>query len=392
MNEDKASRYHRLRRRAELAGTAAALCVLIALVVSGASHALRDLARASAEPLGVDSVWGTAAGLAVLLVLLLQLVELPFAYYQGFLLEHRYGLSRESPGQWLADQTKGLAITLLIAAAGAAFLYATLAWSPGWWWFLSAASFTLVGVGVVQLAPVLLLPLFYTFKPLDRPGLSERLVALAARARTQIAGVYEWGLGAHTRKANAALAGMGRTRRILLSDTLLADYSDDEIEVILAHELSHHVHHDLWRGVAFQAALLFAAFFAADRVLEASAGPLRLQGKADPAGLPLLVLVGVCCSCLFLPAGNALSRAHERRADRYALDLTRRPEAFISAMRRLAQQNLAEERPSRVVRWLFYSHPPIPERIQEAKRFTPSRASSADIPAQRTCYPCTSDE
>ena len=99
---------------------------------------------------------------------------------------------------------------------------------------------------------MVLLPIFYKFKPLDRPALVDRLMALATRARTDVVGVFEWVLSGHTRKANAALAGMGRTRRILLSDTLLADYSEDEIEVILAHELAHHVHRDLWRGIAVQ--------------------------------------------------------------------------------------------------------------------------------------------
>ena len=151
-------------------------------------------------------------------------------------------------------------------------------------------------------------------------------------------GVYEWTLSAHTRKANAALAGMGRTRRILLADTLLADYSDDEIEVILAHELSHHVHHDLWRGMALQTLLLVAGFFVAHLVLVNLAAPLALRGVDDPAGMPLLLLTAGVCAVAFLPVANAMSRTQERRADRYALDLTRqargvhqRDEAAVAA-------------------------------------------------------------
>ena len=125
-------------------------------------------------------------------------------------------------------------------------------WPDDWWW-ISAGLFAAATIGLAQLAPVVLLPIFYKFKPLDRPSLVERLVKLAAGARTSVNGVFEWVLSSHTKKANAALAGLGRTRRILLSDTLLADYSEDEIEVILAHELAHHVHRDLWRGIAVQA-------------------------------------------------------------------------------------------------------------------------------------------
>jgi STE24 endopeptidase len=310
----------------------------------------------------------------ILLTFLLQVVELPFAYFQGFVIEHRYGLSNETRGQWVRDQAKGLALGVLFGVAGASLVYWTIRSFPDWWWAVSAGALAIVMVGFVQLAPVLLLPLFYSFKPLERPDLVERLTRLAARARTRIAGVYEWTLSAHTKKANAALAGMGRTRRILLSDTLLADYSDDEIEVVLAHELSHHVHHDLWRGVALQTALLFVGFFVASRALTAFSDPLELRGLDDPAGLPLLMVAGGVCSFVFLPIANAMSRAHERRADRYALDTTRQPAAFISAMKRLSQQNLAEEHPSRVVQWLFYSHPPIRERIDAARRWTATSA------------------
>jgi STE24 endopeptidase len=181
--------------------------------------------------------------------------------------------------------------------------------------------------------------------------------------------VFEWVLSGHTRKANAALAGMGRTRRILLSDTLLADYSEDEIEVILAHELAHHVHRDMWRGIAVQSVILAGGFFAASLVLRAAADRLSLRGISDPAGLPLLLLAGGVWSFLAMPIANAVSRAQERAADRYALATTRNVDAFVTAMKRLSQQNLAEEYPSPMVRWLFYSHPPIRERIDAARAF-----------------------
>ncbi len=311
----------------------------------------------------------TVAGVALFLIVLLQLVELPFGFYQSYLLEHRYGLSNESLGQWARDQLKGLILAVVFGAAGASIVYWAIRNSPDWWWAISAGLLSLAMIGLVQLAPVVLLPLFYTFRPLDRPALVGRLMTLSARARTRIAGVFEWVLSAHTKKANAALAGMGRTRRILLSDTLLADYSDDEIEVVLAHELSHHAHHDLWRGVALQTGLLFAGFFVADRALAALGNPLDLRGLDDAAGLPLLLLVGGISGVVFAPLANAMSRRHERRADRYALDATSQPDAFISAMKRLSQQNLAEENPSTVVQWLFYSHPPIRDRIEAARRW-----------------------
>jgi STE24 endopeptidase len=222
-------------------------------------------------------------------------------------------------------------------------------------------------IGMAQLAPVYLLPLFYTFRPLERPALVNRLLKLAERAETRILGIFEWKMSEKTRKANAALTGIGRTRRILLSDTLLAEHSDDEIEVILAHELSHHVHHDIWKALAIEAALLTLGLYLADRALEMMSGRFGLAGKGDVAALPLLLLAAGAVSILLLPVVNALSRAHERRADRYALEMTGNAAAFMSAMKRLGAQNLAEEHPSRLVETLFYSHPPMAARIEAAR-------------------------
>jgi STE24 endopeptidase len=227
--------------------------------------------------------------------------------------------------------------------------------------------FTLALVGLTNLAPVLLLPLFFTVKPLDREDLRTRLLALAQRAGARVVGAYEWGLGGKTRKANAALAGIGGTRRILVSDTMLADYSDEEIEVVLAHELAHHVHGDIWKGIVLESVLIVSGFYLASRLLPAMGGAAGLRGVDDVAGLPLLLLAAGAVSVMMLPVANAMSRALERRADRFALQLTRNPAAFISAMRRLGAQNLAEEHPSRVVQWLFYSHPPMRERIAAAE-------------------------
>jgi STE24 endopeptidase len=346
--------------------------VLLALLVTGASLYLREIGSILGSIIGRGfEEHGTVAGYAIGLWILLSIIELPFAVYQGHVLEHRYGLSNQTLGRWARDQAKGALVTMPLVVIAATVVYAALRWHADWWWVASAVVFAGAMVGIVQLAPVLLLPLFYSFRPLDRPALAERLVKLAARTRTHIVGVYEWALSAHTKKANAALAGMGRTRRILLADTLLAEYSDDEIEVILAHELSHHVHHDLWRSIAVQTIGLFGGFFAAHLALRAFADPLALRGMDDPAGLPLLLLAGGISSFLFRPIANARSRAHERRADRFALDTTGQPAAFISAMKRLSQQNLAEEHPPRWVQWLFYSHPPIRERIEVARAWQP---------------------
>ena len=291
------------------------------------------------------------------------------AFYSGFVVERRYGLSNERFAGWLWDQAKSLGLGLMLGAAAASVVYFFIRLSPGGWWLPAGAVFALLIIGLANVAPVVLLPLFYRVKPLDRDALCRRLLALAERAGARVLGAYEWGLADKTKKANAALAGLGATRRILVSDTMLADYSDDEIEIVLAHELAHHVHGDIWKGIALESALVVGGFFLAARSLNASIAWLGLAGPADPAGLPLLLLAAGAVSLVMLPAAYALSRAFERSADRFALELTRNPDAFVSAMRRLAAQNLAEERPSRLIQWLFYSHPPVAERIAAAQAF-----------------------
>ena len=362
-NEDKATRYHRLRRRASVLGTGLAILVFLVVLVSGVSAVLRDIALAW----GGGSFFLAILVYVVLLALLNEAVQLPISFYLGVSLERRYGLSTQTAGRWWIDHLKAGAVALVFAGGGAVIVMYLLRWSPGLWWMWATLVFAPLLLVLAQLAPVLLLPVFYELKPIDRPGLTARLAALAERAGVQVLGIFEWRLSDRTRKANAALTGIGRTCRILLSDTLLADHDDDEIEVILAHELAHHVHWDIWKGVALETVLIALGFYLADSALSAAIGRFSITAKDDVAALPLLVLIGGAVSLMLLPAANALSRLHERRADRYALDMTKNAAAFVTAMKRLAAQNLAEERPSRLVEVLFYSHPPMATRIEAAR-------------------------
>jgi STE24 endopeptidase len=369
VNEDRASRYQRLKRRASVVGLLWAVLLLAGVLATGASVWLRDAAETAAA---LSPSWQPAVAVLVyvaLLSLLNELGSLPLAFYSGFLLERRYDLSNETLGAWLRDQAKSFGVGLLLAGPAASLVYWLIRLSPQRWWLAAGFAFALLIVGLTNLAPVLLLPLFYTVKPLGRDGLRLRLIALAERAGAQVLGAYEWGLASKTKKANAALAGVGGTRRILVSDTMLAEYSDEEIEVVLAHELAHHVHGDIWKGVVFESALILAGFYLASRTMSALVGALGLRDVADPAGLPLLLLAAGGVSLATVPIAHAMSRRFERSADRFALHLTRNPSAFISAMRRLGAQNLAEDQPSQIVQWLFYSHPPIKERIAAAQVF-----------------------
>jgi STE24 endopeptidase len=364
-NEDKAARYHRLRRRASFASTAIAALSLLLLLLTGASAALREWARFLAG----NTFVLTVAVYAFALVLFSVAVQFPFSIYEELVVERRYELSTQSTSKWCLDQLKGMAVVTVLGTIAALIIVSLLRWTPEYWWLAAAICFCVLLIGLAQLAPVILLPLFYDFRPLDRAVLADRLVALAERSGARVLGVFEWRLSDRTRKANAALTGIGRTRRILLSDTLLAEHSDDEIEVILAHELAHHVYRDIWTGIALEAGLILAGFYLADVALRIFGNSFGLMGKGDVAALPLVLLAAGAVSLALLPLLNAISRSHERRADRYALEMTRNADAFVTAMKRLAARNLAEERPSRLVEVLFYTHPPTEARVAAARKW-----------------------
>lgn len=369
MNEDKASRYHRLKRRSAVASVLLTAAVLGGFLLSGASTVVADTARHIVGAGARDFSCTAIALYVVALAAVQEIFAFPLALYRGFLLERHYGLSSESLGAWLRDHAKAAVVGLALGLAGAEIVYASLRFAPSSWWLLSSAIFIAAAAVMAKVAPLVLLPLFYKFTPLTRESLRARLVSLSERAGVPVLGVYEWSLGDKTRRANAALVGTGSTRRIIVSDTLLAEYSDDEIEVILAHELAHHVHRDILAALVAEALLVTAGFFVAASALAVWWEPLGLHAQHDVAGLPILLLAGGFMTLAATPCVNALSRWNERRADRYALALTGQSAAFISAMKRLAAQNLAEERPSRAVLWLFHTHPPIEQRIQAARSF-----------------------
>ncbi|MBO0910337.1 MAG: M48 family metallopeptidase, partial [Acidobacteria bacterium] len=247
-------------------------------------------------------------------------------------------------------------------------LYFIIRQFPERWWVLAWAGFLAVTLLLAQLAPILLFPIFYKFEPLEDEELRRRLVRLGERAGTRVRGVYKWHLSQKSKKANAALTGIGQTRRIILADTLLENYSPEEIEAVLAHELGHHVHNHILKSIGIQAAVTFVGFWTANWTLNYAVNRWhRFAALSDFANLPLLVLTFAVLSFLLMPALNALSRFHERQADRYAFENISDVRPFISSMNKLADQNLAERVPSPWVEWWFHSHPAIARRIAAAE-------------------------
>ena len=353
------------------------LVLLFAVTPRGArwSEVLRDWAWLAASQNYVLAVFLYIA----MLLLIGKLLGLPLDIY-SFRLEHRYNLSNQRMRSWVWDEIKGWLLGLVLGGILAELIYWTIRAAPQRWWLIAWAVFIALAVFFAQIAPVVLFPLFYKFQPLENEDLRERLVRLSERAGTRVRGVYEWKLSEKSRKANAALTGLGRTRRIILADTLLENYSPDEIESILAHELGHHVHRHIVKGILVQVVITFFGFWATATLLRYAVEQRHMfETLSDFANLPLLALVSTVMSLLLMPALNAYSRYNERQADRYCFQSIPDVTPFISSMEKLEQQNLAERRPARFVEWLFHSHPAIWRRVRAAEMFRLQRGA---VPAR----------
>lgn len=358
---DPAARYHRLQLWLGLAGFTLGAVYLLALLTSGAAAGLAGMVGER-----LPAWWAQIALVAIAVAAGQAVLAFPLRWLRGFWLPRRFGLLHQRLGLWLADRAKAAALGGALGLAGVLVVYGLMRATP-WWWLVGAGVFVVVGIALTALFPVLVVPLFYRLTPLADPVLERRLLALAGRAGVPAVGVWVVDQSRKSRTANAAVVGLGRTRRIILYDTLATGFQADEVEAVLAHELAHHVHGDTRRGLLAQSVLTLATFWLAARLLDAGVDLWSLAGPTDPAGLPWLALVLMLLGAVQLPLSNGFSRWIERQADDFALRLTRDPAAFIGAMERLGRLNLAERRPHRLEELLLYSHPALDRRIARAR-------------------------
>lgn len=357
-------RYERIKLLVGLANLAVYVAVPLIVLVTGASASIRDLIS--------DATWGFVVLGAVVYVvgasIALELVTLPLGYFSGHTLEKRYGLTRRSVFGWVRDWLKSLALQTVMLGLFTGCVYALLMLDPSLWWVWASLVFSAISIFLAAIAPIVLMPIFFKFEPLPEGELKERLERLSKRLNTYVQGAYIWELGDKTVKANAALAGWGKTRRIIISDTLIENHEPDEIEVIIAHELGHHVNGDIWRGIVVQVVIIFVSMWLIDLVLGALSGEFGLDGTLhDIANLPLLALVSTAVTLIALPLANTYSRRRETAADDFAIETTNMRAEFVSAMEKLGKLNLANSEPHPVIETVLHSHPSISRRIARAR-------------------------
>lgn len=360
---DEAKSYHRWQFWFGVARLALTVGLLAVFLFTGATLALRRWTDAAGHPL-----WLQVAELFLILSVALRLASAPLTWLANYRLPRRFGLLHQPLWRWAFDHFKAVALSGALTLVAAEVIYALLS-VTAWWWLWGTVVFFVGSALLAMVVPLWIVPLFYRLTPLNDTELRERLLALAARVGVPVVGVWVVDQSRKSRTANAALTGLGGTRRILLFDTLLDGFTPDQVEAVLAHELAHHIHGDVRRALFVQGSLTLVTFWVADRLLLISSSRLGLDGPADPAGLPLFVLILVALGLLALPLANGYSRWVERRADDLSLSVTRNPEAFIGAMERLAELNLAERRPHPVKEFFLFSHPSIERRIARARRF-----------------------
>lgn len=368
--QEQAREFARVRRRLLVLALGLGAALTLAWLFSGLSLQLeQQIRQITTNDYLVVALYLLVFG-AVYVV-----ADFPLSYYSGFILQHRYGLSTQTRRAFLVDVLKGLIVSGILGLLVIEVIYWLLRVAPETWWLWTAAFMLLFTVVLSNLAPVLILPLFFKLTPVENEELVRRLTALAERAHTHVQGVFTINFSSKTTAANAALMGLGNTRRIVLGDTLYEQYDADEIETILAHELGHHVNRDIPLGILFQSAVTLAGLYLAHLALQGGVRWFEFKGIDDIAAFPLFVVVMGAFGLITMPVGNAFSRWRERMADRYALLTTRKPDAFIAAMTKLANQNLAELDPEAWVEFLLYSHPSIGKRIAMAKHATEAYAT-----------------
>ncbi|MGB8213637.1 MAG: M48 family metallopeptidase [Anaerolineales bacterium] len=363
--QHQAKQYARIQRRFWLFDTLASTIYLLAWLLFGWAKALAAWLRSF-----TTNDWLLVLGFIIIFGGIAFLLELPLNYYSSFVLPHRFNQSNQDFKGWAIDQLKNLLILVPLGLVLLELVYLALRLTGGWWWLWTGAGMLVFTVILANLAPILIMPLFNKFVPLgdEHAELAERLMKLAERANAKVRGVFKYDMSKRTKSANAGLTGIGNTRRIVLGDTLINEFSPDEIETILAHELGHHVHKDIPVLMASETVMTLAGLFLASLALRWAATYFGFAGPADIAGLPALGIVLGAFGLLTQPLNNAIIRWRERMADQYAIESTGKAQAFASAFVRLANQNLGEVDPEKWVVFMFYDHPPLGERIKMAEQ------------------------
>ncbi len=364
--QKQAKEYARIKRRLWAFSQGFSTVYALLWLFTGWGTGLRDWLSGF-----ITSPWLLVAAFSAIFTGIYAVINIPLGYYTGFVLPHRFDLSTQEHKDWVADQLKNLAISIVFGLFIIELVYWLFRTQEDTWWLWLTGGMLLFSVLLTNLSPILIMPIFNKFTPLseEHADLAERLLRLAEKANTRVKGVFKMDMSRRSRQANAFLTGIGNTRRIVVGDTLIENFSNDEIETVLAHELGHHVHKDMAWLIGFGTLLTALGFYLVFLAMNWAISTFGLSGVSDPANLPVLMILLSLYELVVMPIDNAFSRWREGLADDYALETTGKTQAFAAAFTRLANQNLGEVDPEPWVVFLFYNHPPLNARIKKAENW-----------------------
>ncbi|MBI3999304.1 MAG: M48 family metallopeptidase [Candidatus Omnitrophica bacterium] len=361
---EKNKTYQRTRNWLTLYGLLLNLVILLGAIAFHLTFLFYDWASAI-----VTSAYGIVFFYFLFFSLYSLVFSFPLSFYSSFILEHQYELSNQTLSAWFWEWGKKQLLSFGISAPLVMLLYALIWNFESYWWLLGWVGYAIFSLVLGKLFPILIVPLFYKYSPISDEVLRKKIEALANRFGVHIQNVYSLNLSKTTKKANAAFTGFGKTKRVILGDTLLDSFNHEEIETVLAHELGHYKNHDIWKQFGFGIALSFFGFWLSFKLLGIFSQELGYLGAGDVRSFPLLSLVFFLFGLIISPAASAFSRFAERRADQFALKALRDKSSFISAMQKLSDLNLADPNPNPVVEFLLYDHPAIGKRVQMAEHY-----------------------
>jgi STE24 endopeptidase len=367
MNEKelKAKKYSKTNRIISVIETLIFYSVLLILLFTGLSKEIESVAYSYSEnPYFAILIFFGIIGIAEMII------TFPLSFYSGYILEHKYELSNQTTGKYFFEKLKGTAVGLIIGVPLLLIFFFILRNYGDIWWLVLGIFLFLFSIVMGRIAPVLIMPLFYKFKPLENDEIKNRITEMTGKAGVKIEGIYSFDMSKNTKKANAAFTGMGKSKRIIIGDTLLDNFNEDEIEMVFAHEMGHYTKKHIWKLVLFSTVITFAGLYLTSELYNASLGFFNFTSIDQIAAIPLLFLYLSLYGLITTPLSNILSRKFEWEADTYALKMTKNKEAFISTMEKLADQNLSDKNPNKIIEFLFHSHPSIEKRIEFAKEFT----------------------
>jgi STE24 endopeptidase len=288
----------------------------------------------------------------------------PVNYFTEFYLEHKYNLSNQTFWKWIFENMKETAVGSAIGFPMLLLFYFVLNYFGQMWWLPFGIVVFILSVILARIVPIFILPMFYKITPIDDESLKERIISLSNAAGMKVENVFKFDMSKNTKKANAAFTGLGKSKRILLGDTLLENYSSDEIETVIAHELGHFKKKHIIKNIITGTVFSFLTFFLIAIFYSMSVSWFGFTSIIQISALPLIVLWGSLIGLILKPVTNFLSRKYEYEADEYAVLATNKKEEFISTLEKLTDQNLGDREPQPLIEWFFYSHPSIKKRIE----------------------------